>query len=160
MQFSTYNLNPNPPEFAPVSPQDWTLYKVFDSKVELSESEEEMTYECSTGIEVDGEGTRSLLKLGWHKYVLAVWPGCVSIVLPISPNQIRSHALGGGLGAANPAEIKTEQKEKRERVAKAKDPIQAAQTMINKATLKLAESEDLLKTLTEFGVCVPWICDL
>ena len=43
---------------------------------------------------------------------------------------------------------------KKEKVVKAKDPAQAAQKAIEKATLKLAEVEDLQVTLTSSGVCL------
>ena len=55
---------PESPYLAPVLLQGWTLYRVFDSKVELSESEEEVAYEASAGIDLDGEGTRAIMNLG------------------------------------------------------------------------------------------------
>ena len=38
--------------------------KVFDSKVELSESEEETETAYSTSIMLDGEGTKGMMMLG------------------------------------------------------------------------------------------------
>ena len=43
--------------------QDWELFKVFDSKEEVSESEDEEEYEMRTAVELDGAGTREVLLL-------------------------------------------------------------------------------------------------
>ena len=50
--------------------QDWVLYRCFDSKVELSESEDETTYDQRLEAELDGHGTAQALLLG---YVLVGW---------------------------------------------------------------------------------------
>ncbi|CAE7433913.1 unnamed protein product [Symbiodinium sp. CCMP2592] len=42
---------------------DWQLFKVFDSKEELTESESEEEYEMRTAVELDGAGTREVLLL-------------------------------------------------------------------------------------------------
>ena len=43
--------------------QDWTLYRCFDSKVEVSESEDEVTYNQRLEAEIDGQGTSQALLL-------------------------------------------------------------------------------------------------
>ena len=44
--------------------QDWRLLKVFDSKVELSESEEENEFNYSNAVALDGAGTAGMMRLG------------------------------------------------------------------------------------------------
>ena len=46
--------------------QDWTLFRCFDSKVELSESEDEVTYNQRLEAELDGVGTSQALLLGYN----------------------------------------------------------------------------------------------
>ena len=43
--------------------QEWNLYKVWDSKIELSESENEEEYQMSTGAVVDGSAAHAALSL-------------------------------------------------------------------------------------------------
>ena len=43
--------------------QDWVLYRCFDSKVEVSESEDEVTYNQRLEAEIDGRGTSQALLL-------------------------------------------------------------------------------------------------
>ena len=43
--------------------QEWCLYKVFDSKVEISDSESETEFGFEATAELDGAGTRGILQL-------------------------------------------------------------------------------------------------
>ena len=46
--------------------QEWTLLKVFDSKMELTTSEDESEFSYATSIELDGAGTKGIMKLGCY----------------------------------------------------------------------------------------------
>ena len=48
--------------------QDWILLKVFDSQEELSEDEDESDFSYSAAIQVDGDGTRGMMRLGITVY--------------------------------------------------------------------------------------------
>ena len=47
--------------------QEWTLVKVFDSKIELTESEDENEFSYSTSMELDSAGTRGVMSLGCYE---------------------------------------------------------------------------------------------
>ena len=49
--------------------QDWELFKVFDSKVEISDSESEEEFGFEASAELDGAGTRGMLSLDYNKSV-------------------------------------------------------------------------------------------
>ena len=49
-----------------LSVQAWQLFKVFDSRIELSDSESETEFGFQAEAELDGAGTRGMLRLAFN----------------------------------------------------------------------------------------------
>ncbi|CAE7566086.1 unnamed protein product, partial [Symbiodinium sp. CCMP2456] len=112
--------------------QDWELFKVFDGKTEVSESEDEVAFELSGGAELDEGMTHGAMRLA-HEDTLS--------------------QILGGTGSSG----STENPREKDDIPKPKTPKtvkQAAEALFKKVTLKLSEAESIETMLKKGGMCL------
>eukprot|EP00439_Symbiodinium_sp_Y106_P014930 s149_g2.t1 len=125
------------PDMPDLQAREWELFKVFDGKTEVSESEDEVAFELSSAAELDEGMTHAAMLLAHEENLSQVLAGTGSSGsndVPLTENP------------------KPDNKPKPNKLTKTVK--QAAEALFKKVTLKLSEAEGIETMLRKGGMCL------